>query len=306
MTIPSFLAPGARVALLAPSGPQPQERFEAALASIQSLGLVPVVYPTCHYQHGFLAGTDEQRAQDLNDAFADDSISGILCLRGGYGAHRLMKLLDWGNIAKHPKMLCGYSDITALHLYLNQYCGMVTWHTPMPGTEWYQGLDDYTLQSLKTALFGPLPAALSNPPGMAFETLLPGRAEGVLVGGNLSLVASTVGTFYEVDTKGKILFLEDVDEEPYTIDRMLLQLKHAGKFADCAGIVFGPFTNCNTPRKERPGLTISEVLQELVLPEGKPVLAGWQCGHVLPTASAPLGLPVRLDAGAQTIEVLAP
>lgn len=304
MVVPSFLQKGDRVAVLAPSSPQPQEHIEKAIQSIENIGLIPVVYPNCQLAHGFLAGTDKQRAQDINDAFADDSIKGIICIRGGYGAHRLMHLLDWDKIAQNAKPLFGYSDITALHMQLNQYCHMVGWHTPMPGTEWYKGLDEYTEEYLQRALFGPLTGTLCNPQDMPMQTLQTGTATGQLIGGNLSLIASTMGTPYELDTKDKILFIEEVDEEPYTVDRMLLELKHNGKLADCAGILVGAFTNCEKPRTEKPFLPLEQVFAELLFDEGKPILAGVQCGHVLPTMSLPLGAMVAMNADAKTIEVV--
>lgn len=302
MVLPKPLNNGARVALIAPSGPVPPGRLEPAVASIRAAGLEPVVYPGCRMKQGYLAGPDSQRAGDINAAFCDDTIDGILCIRGGYGAHRLMKLLDFGAISRKPKRFCGYSDVTALHIELNQRCGMVTWHTPMPATEWYNGLDDYTAGSLRSALFGPMPTHLENPPGLPLRCLSEGSARGRLTGGNLSLIVSTIGTFYEIDTSGKILFIEEIGEEPYRIDRMLLQLKHAGKLAACAGIILGAFTGCDPAEPDR-SLTLDEVFAAL-LPKGKPAAAGLQCGHILPTMSLPLGVCVELNAAGKIITIM--
>jgi len=211
--------------------------------------------------------------------------------------------VDFGAIAASGKPLYGYSDITALHLEMNRR-GVVSWHTPMPGTEWYKGLDGFTRNSVYSALFGPMPEYLTNPAeGMVMEALLPGKAEGVVCGGNLSLVAATIGTFYEIDTRGKILFLEDIDESPYRIDRMLLQLRHSGKFKDCAGVVFGPFTDCE-PKDADPSLSIDEIIRELVGDIKKPVITGFQCRHILPSACLPLGARVMLDADNAELKAL--
>ena len=189
MFVPKRLFPGARVALVAPSGPVPAERLEPAVSAVRALGLEPVIYSSCTQAHGYLAGEDQLRATDLNAAFSNKAIDGILCIRDGYGAQRVIPLLDLEMIAAHPKFFCGYSDITALHILFNQTCGFATWHTPMPSTEWYKGLDDYTMESLRHALFfGPTSTALENPPECSVRTLVPGKGEGVLTGGNLSLV----------------------------------------------------------------------------------------------------------------------
>ena len=165
MIIPKPLFTGARVALIAPSGPVPEGRLEPAVASVQALGLEPVVFPSCTMRHGYLAGYDRERAADFNNAFSDASIHGVICIRGGYGAQRLMDRIDWTAIAKTPKVFCGYSDVTILHLMLNQRCGFVTYHTPMPATEWYAGLDEYTERSLKNAIFGVQEPNILNPDG---------------------------------------------------------------------------------------------------------------------------------------------
>jgi len=303
MRFPKPLQAGSRVALTAPSGPQPPENLDAAVQSVRELSLEPVVYPSCHARHGYLAGSDALRAEDLNRAFADDSIEGIICIRGGYGAQRLLPLLDFNAMRRHPKLLCGYSDITVLHIQLQQQCGLVSMHTPMPGTEWYQRPDEYTMNGLRQALFGPLPDIIENPAGIKPECLVGGSAAGRLWGGNLSLVAATLGTPYEIDTKGRILFLEDIDEEPYCIDRMLLRLRQSGKLSDCAGILLGPFTNC-VSRKEGQSLDLPQIFRELLYDLGKPVLSSFQCGHVLPTASLPLGALAIMDADAGTLEFL--
>jgi len=301
MAMPAFLREGDAVALIAPSSAPRPGALEPAVESVRALGLVPKAYPSCTLEHGYLAGTDEQRARDVNDAFADPEARGVVCVRGGYGAHRLMGRIHWDAAVESRKPLYGYSDVTALHLELNRR-GLITWHTPMPATEWRKNPGEYTMGYLRAALFGPLPARIENPPAVPLETLAPGRAEGVLCGGNLSLVAATLGTPYELDAKGKILFLEDIGEIPYRLDRMLLQLKHAGKFDDCAGVLLGPFTD-SVPDNTLPTLTVAQVLAEILGDIGRPVLAGLQCGHVLPTASLPLGMRVSLDATAQTIRL---
>ena len=303
MRFPKPLFPGARVALLSASGIVRAERLPQAADAVRSLGLEPVIYPSCRYEnrHGYLAAGDRQRADDLNAAFADPSIDGILAIKGGYGAHRVLPLLDWDVIRANPKYFSGYSDVTALHTALNQVCGLVTYHTMMPATEYYEDVGEYSMDWLKRALFGGLQGRLENPEGQRLTTLVPGRAQGPLCGGNLSLLAASLGTPWEIDTRGKLLFLEDIGEKPRRIDAMLTQLRNAGKFADCAGVILGAWTDCP---EEEGDLPLEESFRELILPAGKPVLAGVPCGHVLPTWSLPLGARAVLDAGAGRLEVL--
>lgn len=300
------LFPGARVALIAPAGPVPEDRLLPAAEAVRYFGLEPVVYESCRARHGYLAGDDALRARDVNRAFLDPSIDGILCIRGGYGAQRLLDRLDYRGIREHPKFFAGYSDVTALHTAFNQICGFVTYHTPMPSTELYKvlsgGLDGYTLESFRSVLFGIPTGPVENPPGMEPRCFSPGRAEGILTGGNLSLVSSSLGTPWEIDTRGRILFLEDVDETPYRIDRMLTQLKNAGKLQECAGLLLGWWTNCGSEGEDG-ALSLEEVFREL-LPQGIPVLADLACGHTLPTMSLPMGAPVEMDADGGRLVIL--
>lgn len=300
MIKPKNLFPGARVALLAPASAVPEARLQPALDYVRSLGMEPVVYPSCYFANrdGYLAATDAQRAEDINRAFADGTIDGIWCIRGGYGAHRLQPLLDADTIRRNPKWFGGYSDITALHLFLNQVCGMESYHCPMPSTEYSP--DTYTLNWLKKALFGGLSGTLAYPEGQAPATLVPGCAEGPLCGGNLSLVAASLGSPWEIDTKGKILFLEDIGEKTYRVDSMLTQLRNAGKFDDCAGIILGAWTDC-PPEYPEKTLLLPEIFQQLIVPAGKPAIMDVACGHCLPTLSLPMGRMCKLDARNCTI-----
>ncbi|MBE6822787.1 MAG: LD-carboxypeptidase [Ruminococcaceae bacterium] len=303
MLKPKPLFPGARVALVAPAGPVPPERYGPAVRALEELELRPVVFESCRRSHGYFAGSDELRARDMNAAFADPEIDGIFCIRGGYGAQRLMGMLDYDVIRRNPKFFAGYSDVTALHIAFNQKCGFITYHTPMPSTELYAGVDDFTMASLKKALFGEPFGALRNPENLPLTTLVGGCACGTLTGGNLSLVASSLGTPYEIDTRDKILFLEDVEEEPYRVDRMLLQLKAAGKFRDCAGILLGWWTDCTAEHPEK-SLTLRQVFQELLVDEHKPALMDLACGHSLPTLSLPLGSKLEMNSISGKITVL--
>ena len=304
MLTPNPLYPGARVALVAPASALPEASLAAAVAHVKGLGLDPVVYPSCYFKnrHGYFAAPDAQRAQDLQDAFLDPSIAGVLCARGGYGAHRVLPLLDLPAIAAHPKYFSGYSDVTALHTAFNQHCGLVTFHTTMPSTE-YANLDGYTMAYLRRALFGPHAGRYENPPDQPLKALRGGAAQGPLCGGNLSLLAASLGTPWEIDTKGKLLFLEDIGEKTYRVDGMLTQLRNSGKLRDCAGILLGAWTDC-VPEYEDKTLTLDEIFRELLVPAGVPVLSGLACGHILPTLSLPLGLTARMDADAGTLEVL--
>lgn len=300
------LFPGARVALIAPSGPVPEDKLFPAAEVVRSLGLEPVVYESCRARHGYLAGDDALRAGDVNRAFLDPSIDGILCIRGGYGAQRFLDRLDYRGIREHPKFFAGYSDVTALHTVFNQLCGFVTYHTPMPSTELYKALsgslDSYTLDSFRSTLFGTSAGPVENPPGVELQGFSSGKVSGILTGGNLSLVSSSLGTPWEIDVRGRILFLEDVDETPYRIDRMLTQLKNAGKFRECAGLLLGWWTNCSS-EDEDGALSLEEVFTEL-LPHDIPILRNLACGHTLPTMSLPLGIEVEMDADRGTLTLL--
>lgn len=213
-------------------------------------------------------------------------------------------MLDYNMIKKNPKVFAGYSDITTLHNVFNHKCKLITFHAPMPSTELYNGADNYTLDYFKMNILSDEPLGiLINPEGKEIKTLVGGKAKGKLAGGNLSLVVSTLGTPYEIDTKGKILFLEDVDENPYKIDRMLLQLKQSGKFKDAAGIILGDWSDCKA-KEGNSSLSLMEVFEELIVPENKPTIYNLACGHCMPTMTIPLGENVIIDGDSSEVIVL--
>ena len=297
MIRPKSLQPGDRLAILCGSSPtskKPEELMQAA----RDMGFEPVLYPSATAKHGFLSGEDAVRAADINAAFADETIKGIVCTRGGYGFHRILPMLNWKVIKKNPKFFGGYSDVTAILNALNQICGMESYHMPMVGA-WSDGLDEYTGPFVKAMLFGD-PIEYVNPEGCPITTLVPGVAEGPLCGGNLSLLAASMGTPYEIDTKGKILFIEEIGERPYKVDGMLTNLRNGGKFDDAAGIILGAFTDCADKEGTIGGLSLEDIYRELIVPAGKPTISGVVCGHCEPTMSLPMGRVFKLDASAGT------
>ncbi len=303
MIQPKPLKVGDKIGLIGPAGPTPNDKINPSVKAMEDLGLKVVLGESCRGLHGFLSGSDDLRANDINIMFKDKNIKGIFAIRGGYGSARLLDMLDYEMIKKNPKVFAGYSDITVLHNVLNQKCKLITFHTPMAGTELYKGIDCYTMDYFKRNIFNDKPLGkLENPNGQKIKTLVNGCATGKLAGGNLSLIVSSLGTRYEINTKGKILFLEDVDELPYKIDRMLLQLKQSGKFKDAAGIILGAWTDCKAKEEDK-SLTLMEVFEELIKPENKPTIYNLACGHCMPTMSLPLGKKAAIDCNRKEITI---
>ncbi|WP_400161905.1 S66 peptidase family protein [Brevibacillus sp. TJ4] len=291
------LRAGDTVGLIAPSSPPKKlDVVPKAVAAVEALGFHVKLGETCMQNYGgYLAGTPEQRAAELNAMFADDEIDGILCLRGGYGAPQILPLLDYDCIAENPKLFVGYSDITALHTAFGQCADLATLHGPMAASELADGLEDWSMQVLKRALMIPEPlGVLHNPPEEEIVSLYGGKASGPIVGGNLSLVAALMGTPYELDTRGKLLFLEDIDEEPYRVDRMLTQMALGGLFDECTGVILGTWTGCEPKKGE--GFTVLDVFENIVLPYRKPTILNIQIGHSPVNMALPLGVWASLDA----------
>ena len=243
---------------------------------------------------GYLAGGDEARAADLHAMFADAGVQGILCIRGGYGAMRLVDALDYDLIRRHPKVFIGYSDVTALHLALARRAGLVTFHGPMVTA--LAKDDGGALRALLRAVTRPEPLGrIVNPPdGPMIETLVPGVAEGVLMGGNLALITALLGTPYLPSFEGAVLFIEDIVDHAYRLDRKLVHLRLASVLRDVVGIVVGECRLRAEPTE--PALTIRQILEDLVVPMGKPAIFGLACGHGAHHLTLPLGVRTRLDA----------
>jgi muramoyltetrapeptide carboxypeptidase len=314
---PRRLGRGDLVSLVAPSGSASDAaRVEASIRALEGLGLRVKASPRCADARGYLAGEDAARALELEAAFADPDTAAVFCLKGGYGTPRILDRIDYGIVAAHPKAFIGYSDITALHVAFYQRAGLATIHGPMPSSDMVPDFDPDSRAALERVLFDDeaaagapaaagafKPLAVRNPGGRPFAALSRGVAEGPLVGGNLSLLAAAMGTPYALQAEGKIVFIEDVDEAPYRIDRMLTQLRLAGVFEACAGVVFGAWTRCE-PSAGKRSLSIDEVIRDIVLPCGKPVLASVEAGHCAPTLTLPLGVRWRLDADNGTLTLL--
>ena len=266
------------------------------------MGFVPVVGRSCTEfdpKRGYLAGgSDAVKTRDIHWAFSDPSIDGVVCLRGGSGAGRLIRHLDAELIAANPKVFVGYSDITILHCFIARNCGFITFHGPMLSNDPLDVLESPEWASFLRVLTDPTPlSAFCNPPGSGeLACLVPGCAEGELVGGNLAVLVTTIGTCAEVDTAEKIVLLEEVDEEPYSVDRMLSHLLNAGKLSDAAGIVLGDFSKCEPPERY-PHRFVRDVIEDLLVPLGIPILAGLRVGHGGVNMTLPLGVKARLNTG---------
>jgi muramoyltetrapeptide carboxypeptidase len=293
---------GARVSLVAPAGPLAPGAVDRAIGRVHGWGWVPLVGEHSGGRHGYLAGTDEQRAADFNAALRSTDNDAIWCLRGGYGTMRIIDRLDWWALSERPRPLIGFSDNTALHLAA-QRAGVISFHGPHPAAG---DLPEFAERGLLEALTGnvatsPLPFPAGGPDRGV--TITGGTAEGPLVGGNLSLIAATLGTPYEVRAKGAILFLEEVGEPTYRIDRLLSQLRLAGVLRDVVGVVVGAFSECpdadsdDTPAAED---VLLDRLQDLDIP----VAIGFPFGHVPESWTIPMGVKARLDADAGTLSLL--
>lgn len=302
---PPRLQAGDRVALLAPSGPITAERVQRGAAWLRGLGLDVVLgrHVLDRDGHGlpFLAGTDGDRARDLQEAWTDPAVRGVLAVRGGDGAPRLLDLLDWAAMADAgPKVLAGSSDISVLHQAFARRLGITTLYAPMPGTRVLAGPDPD--ETTRAHLAGTLlqPDAATCLEGPATQTLVSGRAEGVTVGGCLSLVAACAGTPEQVPAAGGIAVLEDLGEAPYRVERLLTQLRRSGWFDGVAGVVCGDWVDCGDPDELR--AVLADRLGDL----GVPVLLGLPFGHGRPQLTVPLGVPAELDADAGTLTMLVP
>lgn len=296
---PPVLRPGDRVLLVSPSGPTRPDRVARGVELLTGWGLRPVPAPNAYARHGYLAGDDALRAADLNAAFADPEIRGVLCTRGGYGAQRVVDALDMSAVRRDPKVVAGFSDITALQLALWRGARLATVHGP--GAAW---LDERTpaasAESLRVALMSTEPVVVHR--SLTEETapvLVPGTATGRLIGGNLCLLVSSLGTPDMPDLAGAILLVEEVGEPPYKVDRMLTHLRRAGVLAGLAGVAVGQFTDC----ADDWAIGVAEVIAERLGDLGVPVLGGLPIGHGVGQLTVPVGVPARMDATAGTLTV---
>ncbi|WP_351222769.1 LD-carboxypeptidase [Streptomyces sp. NPDC002133] len=302
LTRPARLRPGARVAVVAPSGPVPADRLEAGLDILRGWELDPVVMPHVLDEHprlGYLAGDDAARARDLQDAWCDPSVSAVLCARGGYGGQRMVDLVDWAAMrAAGPKVFVGYSDVTALHEAFAVRTGLSTLHGTMPATEVFLK-DPRTQESLRATLFEP-----ESVRTLGLETaapLVPGRAAGVTLGGCVSLLAADLGTPHaRPSARGGLLLIEDIGEEPYRLDRILTQLLRSGRLDGVAGVALGSWAECG-PYEE-----VRAVLLDRLGGLGVPVVEELGFGHGPTTLTMPLGVPAVLDADAGTVTLDVP
>lgn len=313
---PKRLKKGDTIGLISPASYIADEGLEKAVKNLESLGFKVKLGQHIRKLHGFVAGTDQERLEDLHNMFADPGIDGIWCVRGGYGSARLLPLIDYTLVKKNPKVLIGYSDITALLQGIYIKTGLVCFHGPVGASE----LTDFTREQLVAVLMeGRAPHMISIPEKKvendadgetektdnSFEPFLikPGKVSGELAGGNLSLLAAITGTEYELDVEGKLLFIEDVGEKPYRIDRMLTQLRQAYPMHKVAGIALGVFSGCEAKEGDK-SLTLRETLGGQLSGLNLPVLYGLPFGHIDDHCTLPLGIVAELDAGMRTITLL--
>lgn len=307
---PKRLRPGMTIGVIAPSSPADEdETVRYGLELVESFGFKAKPGKHIFERTQYLAGSDAARAEDVNAMFADPSVDAIMALAGGYGAMRVLPHLQYEMIRANPKALIGYSDITALHCALHRKCGLVTYH----GQTALSRFSDYSITEFQRVLMQPepnmtigAPPSFDGGPGRVerenrITTIQPGMARGRLIGGNLTLISCLMGTPYEPDFNGRLVFLEDVHEKPYRVDRMLTQLLLSGKLAKAAGLIFGKFTDAADSGNT---FSLEHVLTDAGKAAGIPCARGLMIGHVADQTVVPIGVEAEFDAGNGTLKLL--
>jgi muramoyltetrapeptide carboxypeptidase len=318
LVVPRALRKGGTVALIRPASPSFDYGVNEMTAEIvASLGFTPKLMPNAGKKLGYLAGTDAERAADLNAAFADPKVDAVWCIRGGYGTPRILPYLDYETIRKNPKPFIGYSDITGTLNAIHRLTGLVTFHGPVADST----MSEYSLAAFRKVVMEGAAGQIAGPPPFTPREgtvdrenhvwkLAGGKAKGRLVGGNIAVFSTLVGTPFEPEMKGRILFLEEVGEDPYRIDRYLTQFLLTGKLAGLAGVALGKFSDCGPAPNHDTSLLGSWTWQEVCADRfgklGIPVVAGLCFGHVRDKATLPLGVMAELDGDAGTLTLLEP
>lgn len=297
------LKKGDTIGLVSPAGPEDPKAIKKGIEFLKSLGFNIKEGKHLYDKEKYLAGSDIDRATDLMDMFKDTDVDMILCVRGGYGTMRILPLLDFDIIKKNPKIFMGFSDITTLLNMIAQKSNIITFHGPMGSSS----LDEkYTLESFLNMLTNcKSEFKIDNPKDFDIKEEVAGYAEGEIVGGNLCLICSTLGTPYEIDFKNKILFIEEIGEAPYKIDRMLTQLLLCNKLQECSGFILGQFKGCELSNYER-SFKLDEVIRDRILSLGKPTLSNIMSGHDYPKLTIPIGCKCLLDTYAKSIKIIEP
>lgn len=305
MKFPEKLKKGDTIAIVAPSSPVKKEEADGCKKLIEDMGY-KVKMGECTYLslNGYKAGTGEQRAKDINMMFADKDVKGVFCIRGGDTSSHVIDKIDLEIVRSNPKIFVGYSDVTSLHILFNQKADLATFHGPMVKSNMLKDYDDFTRMSFEKAINMDEVLYLDNPEGEEFKVISEGRAEGVVVGGNLALITSMIGTPYEIDTKGKILFFEDIYENVTRVDRMLYQLKYSKKLEDAAGIIVGDFSKCDNQYDRE--YKIDELLKDIFRNFDKPVMYNIKSGHCIPMATIPFGINCIMNTEDKSIKFIKP
>lgn len=301
MIFPKSIKFGDTIGVICPSSPVEIQRAEKVKAKLESMGY-KVKYGESVYssEHGYLAGSGQLRAEDVNEMFADKEVDGIICMRGGNGSCRIMGKLDAQIVKANPKMFVGYSDITSLHVFFNQNADLITFHGPMASSNILNDYDDFTKEAFESVINMGEEHTLKNPKGVEFEIFKAGYAEGAIIGGNLALICSAIGTHYEIDVKDKILFIEDVGETVERIDRMMWQLKYTKKLEQAKGIIIGDFADCNN--ENDPSYGVKELMLDVLSDIDVPIMYNIKSGHCFPMSTLPLGAKCTMDTTKKEIK----
>ncbi|MCK5572298.1 MAG: LD-carboxypeptidase [Bacteroidetes bacterium] len=304
---PPRLQKGDLVGLISPASPiADASRIDRGVRYLESIGYRVVLGKNITAEHGYLAGTDEQRAADLHTMFENVKVRAILCIRGGYGSPRLLSLLDYRLIRRNPKIFVGYSDITGLQLAMWKKAGLVTFHGPMVGVDMANEMDSFTEETFWGFVTSTKKRGAISVPDNNAEVLFPGKATGRLLGGNLALVVSLLGTPYQPNFSRSVLFIEDIGEEPYRIDRMLIQLRNARILGRTSAILSGQFTDCVPADNTKASLSVDQILSEAAASARRPFVARLPFGHENPKMTIPVGIRARVLTDSGQIEFLEP
>lgn len=297
---------GSKIGVLAPAFQPKPERLQKGIDYLKSLGYSVVEGLSLYAKHGYLAGSDQLRLDDIHQMFADPEIDAIICARGGWGCLRLLDQLDYELVKSNPKLFIGYSDVTTLQLAFWTHGQVPSLSGPMVAVEMGTGIEEFTATHFWGQLFNPNPQYSIHFNPQESPIGQHGQAVGTLLGGCLSMVAHQLGTPYSPDYNDCILFLEDIGEEPYRIDRYLAQMKQAGVFENIRALILGNFIDCENQDADRPSFTVDEVLQDYFSQKTYPVIYNFPYGHGMVKVSLPIGVPAKIDTESALLELANP